>query len=64
MTDRRPFEEPDSDEDVSRLLRLAGPRPDPPVEVAARVRAGALAAWRGELRARRRRRWLLALPAG
>ena len=68
MTNPRPLDdldqETDSDQDVSRLLRLAGPRPDPPADVATRVHSAAHAAWRGQLDARRRRRFLLASAAG
>jgi hypothetical protein len=58
MTDPRAFDDAESDADVSRLLRLAGPRPDPPADVAARVHASALGAWQDTWRARRRRNWL------
>jgi ferric-dicitrate binding protein FerR (iron transport regulator) len=60
MSTPRPVPEPASDQDVSRLLRLAGPRPGPPPDVSARVRAAAWTAWRREVAARRRRRYLWA----
>lgn len=50
------------EDDVARLLRLAGKRDSVPAERAARVKAAARDAWRGELvgRARRRRARLAA----
>jgi FecR-like protein len=49
-------EQPPSDSDVSRLLRLAGRRPAVPAEVAARVHQAVRARWQDALAHRRRRR--------
>ena len=45
------------DHDLSRLLRLAGPRPRVPADAEARVRAAVHREWTRTLRARRRARW-------
>src|SRR4051812_40852828 len=42
-----------NDDPVERLLKIAGPRPAVPAEVAARVRANVREAWRAEVDARR-----------
>jgi len=47
-----------SDTDVSRLLRLAGPRPAAPADVSDRVHDAVRAHWRAKLVTRRRRRWI------
>jgi hypothetical protein len=50
-------EEPDA---IARLVRIAGPRADVPLERARRVKAAVRVRWQEELRARKRRsRWLL-----
>jgi len=46
---------------VARLLRLAGPRPAPPAELAARVRASVHAEWRRSLRRRSAAPWAFGL---
>jgi ferric-dicitrate binding protein FerR (iron transport regulator) len=45
------------DHDLSRLLRLAGPRPRVPADAEARVRAAVHLEWTRTLHARPRRRW-------
>jgi ferric-dicitrate binding protein FerR (iron transport regulator) len=45
------------DHDLSRLLRLAGPRPRVPADAEARVHAAVHREWTRTLGARRRRRW-------
>jgi ferric-dicitrate binding protein FerR (iron transport regulator) len=53
----------DRSDDVERLIKLAGPRPAVPEDIAARVKANVHGAWTDELRAQRtRRRFLFAAP--
>lgn len=56
--------ERDIDDDISRLVRLAGPRAAVPDDVATRVQAAVHGRWRQTVVARRRRRMLLAAAAG
>ncbi len=49
---------PDREEDIRRLIRLAGRRPAVPLDRAARVRAAARAEWADVVMRRRRRRFL------
>lgn len=55
-TDPRPTEHCLSDEEIGRLVRLAGPRPEAPETDAAIVRQAAFETWRRSLQWRRRRR--------
>ena len=50
------------DDAVARLIQIAGPRRAVPVDVAARVKANVHAAWRAEVDARTRGRFLWTLP--
>ena len=49
----------DVDARISRLLRIAGPRPGPSTPARSRARAAAREVWREAIAARRRRRWFL-----
>lgn len=49
-------------DEVERLIKLAGPRPAVPADVAERVKANVHAAWRAEVDARHRGRFLWTLP--
>jgi len=50
------------DDTVERLIKLAGPRPAIPADVAARVKANVHNQWRAEVDARSRSRFIWALP--
>jgi ferric-dicitrate binding protein FerR (iron transport regulator) len=50
--------DPDRDNQIARLLKLAGRRPSPGVERMQRARDAARAEWRHAMKARGRRRWL------
>lgn len=47
---------------VERLIKLAGPRPAVPIDIAARVKANVHDAWRAEVDKRSRARWIWTLP--
>jgi ferric-dicitrate binding protein FerR (iron transport regulator) len=52
-----------TDDDVERLMKLAGRRPEVSAEIAARVKNNVRSAWTAEVEARRtRRRFMIALP--
>ena len=51
------------DDDVARLMRLGGPRPDPPGDRIARIWTAAFGEWQHAVAARRRRRRLMTSAA-
>jgi ferric-dicitrate binding protein FerR (iron transport regulator) len=58
-----PERDPNRDDDLGRLIRMAAPRAQAPADRAARVKAATKAAWRLSVARSRRRAWIVRMSA-